>query len=46
MIVKMLTHIQIAVYTWWCWHNCKGEKVEVEMDQLGEETEAKRGHYE
>ena len=20
MIVKMLTHIHMVVYTWWCWH--------------------------
>jgi hypothetical protein len=46
MIVKMLTHIHIVVYTWWYWHICKGEEVEVEMDQLGEETEAKRDHCE
>ena len=27
MIVKMLTHIHIVVYTWWCWYICKGEEV-------------------
>jgi hypothetical protein len=32
----------MVVYTWWCWHICKGGEVEVEMDQLGEEMEAKR----
>ena len=20
MIMKMLTHIHMVVYTWWCWH--------------------------
>jgi hypothetical protein len=40
MFVKMLTHIHMVVYTWWCWHICKGEVVRVEMDQLSEETEA------
>jgi hypothetical protein len=39
MIVKMLTHIHIVVYTWWCWHICKGEEVGVEMDELGKEKE-------
>jgi hypothetical protein len=37
MFVEMLTHIHMVVYTWWCWHICKGEVVEVELDQLGEE---------
>ena len=27
----------MMVYTWWCWHICKGEVVGVELDQLGEE---------
>jgi len=22
--VKMLTHLQMVVYTWWCWQICKG----------------------
>jgi hypothetical protein len=35
----MLTHIHMLVYTWWCWHICKGEVVRVETDQLGEEKE-------
>jgi hypothetical protein len=39
--MKMLTHIHIVVYTWWCWHIYKEEGVGVETDQLGEETEAK-----
>ena len=46
MFVKMLTHIHMVVYTWWCWHIYKGEEVGVDVDQLGDETEAKRGHYE
>jgi hypothetical protein len=29
MIVKILTHIHMVVYTWWCWHICKGEEVEL-----------------
>jgi hypothetical protein len=37
MFVEMLTHIHMVVYTWWCWHICKGEVVGVELDQLGEE---------
>jgi hypothetical protein len=35
--MKMLTHIHMVVYTWWCWHICKGEVVGVEFDQLREE---------
>ena len=38
----MLTHIYIVVYTWWCWHICKGDEVGVDVDQLGDETEARR----
>ena len=38
----MLTHMHMVVYTWWCWHICKGEGVGVEMNQLNEETEAKQ----
>ena len=32
----------MVVYTWWCWHICKGEEVGVKIDQLGEEIEAKQ----
>jgi hypothetical protein len=32
------------VYTWWCWHIYKEEEVGVDVDQLGEEKEAKRDH--
>ena len=39
MFVKMLTHLHLVVYTWWCWHICNGEVVGVELDQLGEERE-------
>ena len=31
----------MVVFTWWCWHICKGEEVGVDVDQLGEEMEAK-----
>ena len=24
MIVKMLTHIHMVMYPWWCWHIYKG----------------------
>jgi hypothetical protein len=44
MIVKMLTHIHMVVYTWWCWYIYKGEVFGVEVDQLGEEMEAEKGH--
>ena len=37
----MLTHIHMVVYTWWCWHIYKGGEVGVDVDQLGDETEAK-----
>jgi len=36
---EMLTHMHMVVYTWWCWHFCKGEGVGVDFDQLGEERE-------
>jgi hypothetical protein len=45
MIMKMLTHIHMRVYTWWCWHIYKGGVFRVEVDQLGEEKEARRGHW-
>ena len=41
MIVKMLTHIHMVVYTWWCWHIYKGDEVGVDVNQLGDETEAR-----
>ena len=46
MIVKMLTHVHMEVYTWWCWHICKEEEVGANEDQLDEESEARRCHYE
>jgi hypothetical protein len=53
MIVKMLTHMHMVVYTWWCWHICKGferkRKVETPSPScqayeagFGEEIEAKQ----
>ena len=42
MIMKMLTHIHMMMYTWWCWHIYKGDKVGVDVDQLGDETETRR----
>ena len=32
MIVKMLTHIHMVVYTWWGWHIYKGDEVGVDVD--------------
>ena len=32
--MKMLTHIHMMVYTWWCWHIYKGDEVGVDVDQL------------
>ena len=37
----MLTRIHMVVYTWWCWHIYKGDEVGVDVDQLGEGTEAR-----
>jgi hypothetical protein len=45
MIVKMLIHIHMVVYTWWCWHIYEGEVFGVELDQLDEVTEEKSGHW-
>ena len=33
----MLTYMYMVVYTWWCWHICKGEGVGVDVDQLGKQ---------
>ena len=30
----MLTHMHMVLFTWWCWHICKGEGVGVDVDQL------------
>jgi hypothetical protein len=45
MIVKMLTHIHMVVYTLWCWHICKAKVFGVEVNQFGEEMEAKTGYW-
>ena len=37
MIVKMQTHMHMVLFTWCCWHICKGESVGVDVDQLGKE---------
>ena len=42
MIMKMLTHIHMVVYTWWCWHIYKGDEVVVDVDQHGDETEVRK----
>ena len=41
-ICEKLTHIHMVVYTWWCWHIYKGDEVEVDVDQLNDEFEARR----
>ena len=38
----MLTHLYLVVYTWWCWHICKGEEVRVVVNQLREEKKVFR----
>ena len=40
MFVEMLIDMHMVLYTWWCWHICKGEGVGVDVDQLGEERKA------
>ena len=40
MIVKILTHMHMVLFTWCCWHICKGESVGVDVDQLGEARKA------
>ena len=32
----------MVVYTWWCWHIYKGDKIGVDVDQLGDGTEARK----
>ena len=34
MIMKMLTHMHMVLFTWCCWHICKGEGLGVDVDQL------------
>jgi len=29
----MLTHMHMVLFTWLCWHICKGERVGVDVDQ-------------
>ena len=41
-ICEKLTYIHMVVYTWWCWHIYKGDKVGVDVDQLSEGTEVRR----
>ena len=41
--MKMLTYLHKLLYTWWCWHICKGKEVGVDVDQLGEEKEEFQG---
>ena len=38
----MLTNIYMVVYIWWCWHIYKGDKVGVDVDQLGDGIEARK----
>jgi hypothetical protein len=45
MIVKMLTHLHIMLYNWWCRHICKGEVVGGDLDQVREEKEKKSASY-
>ena len=42
MIMKMLTHIHMVVYTWWCCHIYKGDEIRVDVDQLDDGTEVRR----
>ena len=36
IIVKMLTHMHMVLFTWCCWHICKGERVGVVVDHFWE----------
>ena len=36
MIVKMQTHMHMVLFTWCCWHICKGERVGIDVYQLRE----------
>ena len=42
IIMKMLTHIHMVVYTGWCWHVYSGDEVGVDVDQLDDGTKARR----
>jgi hypothetical protein len=35
MIVKILTHMHMVIYTWWCWHISEGSRVWVVERGLG-----------
>ena len=39
MIVKMLTHIHMVVYTWWLAHLSKGEEIRGEKELVALVTE-------
>jgi hypothetical protein len=39
MVVKMLIHLHMMVYTGWCWHICK----EKEIGEVLEKLESKKG---
>ena len=34
MVEKMLTHLYMMVYTWWCWYICKGKEVREVLGKL------------
>jgi len=34
MFMKMLTHLHMVVYTWWCWHICKEKVLELILINL------------
>ena len=38
----MLTDMHMVVYTWWCWHIYKGERIGVDVYQLGKARKAFR----
>ena len=42
IIVKMQTHMHMVLFTWCCWHICKGERVGVDIYQLEETKKAFR----
>ena len=42
MIVKILTHMHMVVYTWWCCHIYKGDEVRVDVDQLSDGMEVRK----
>ena len=46
MIVKMLTHMHMVLFTWWCWHICKEKVLELLLINLWEKemTGGRSGH--